>query len=362
MYRLFKVNACILVLVAALAASPCAVAAGLHDTTWHVVLSWEAQRDLDLHVTGPVTRDRRFALDAWNTRAMGPAVLETSFLPGPGRETATIYGEPSGIYQFYVYDFTGRADGFNDALSASGARVDVYRGPQLERSFVPPAGQFGNLWTVFSMYGDTVTPVGNLTLEHDPRRVGTSPQSALLPGDILLGAESESLVPGAWSHVAIYAGNGEVIEAASEDANITIRTDVEWQDPCMTWVSYLRVIDADAATRARAVAFARKQLARECPYDIRFYSKQATGGSWYCSELVWACYLNATAGRLNLGGTPSWRGVYPWDIARDPRLAFVGGHYEKRATRSWKVAYLYVKLVWNHMSAWIGEGWQWLWK
>lgn len=360
MHRLYKAAAITIAVVLALGASPCALASRL-DFPCRVVLSWQAGCDLDLYVSGPATHDTTFTLDSRNTVARGRARLQTDRRPGPNSEIATVDEGLSSTYQFYVYDFTARDEGWDDELSRSGARVAVYFGNRLAQSFVVPQEQ-GNLWTVCSIYRHGMTAIGNMTLEDDPNRVGTSLSAALIPGDILLGAEPESLVPGAWSHVAIYAGDGEVIEAASEDTTVEVSTEVVWEDPSIKWASYLRVLGADEAERERAVSFAREQVSNNCPYDIRFYSKQARGGSWYCSELVWAAYYNATNGKLNLGGTPSWRGVYPWDIDRDPRLGLIGGHYEKRPTRSIRVAFLYVRLVWNHLSSWIGQGLRWLWE
>jgi hypothetical protein len=361
MGRSTKVFALITAAAIVLGVSPCALAASPHDGTWRVVLTWQDHSDLNLEVTGPISRDKNFLLGPSNTHVAGQATLDTNSLPGPGAETATIYSQIDGLYQFYVHDYSARSVSWYDqSLSSSGARLDVYSGGSLVRSFAVPTAD-GNLWTAFSLYRDVITPVGNMTFESDPRKVGTTLRSALIPGDILLGLIPESLVPGAWSHVAIYAGDGQVLEAASENQNVGTRNEIDWQDPAMTWVSYMRV-NVSNATRLRAVAFARKQVEKQCPYDIRFYSKQANGGSWYCSELAWGAYYNATGGRMNLGRAPRWRGVYPWDIERDPRLSLIGGHYEKKPKRTIKVAFLYIKLLWDHMSAWIGDGWRWLWK
>lgn len=358
MRRTVKAAAFIIAVVLALGVSPCALASHL-DYPCRIVLTWEAPCDLDLYVTGPATHDEGFTLGPRKTSVPRRASLERNRGTGPNSESAEIVDGLASAYQFYVYDLNARYDGLGDDLSASGARVDVYFGSVLARSYAVPQA-LGNLWTVCSIYRRQITEVGNMTPEDDPDRVGVSLAAALIPGDIVLGGEPDSLVPGAWSHVAIYAGNGDVIEAGSEDTTISVSTDVTWQEPCIKWVSYLRVLEADEEMRARAVEFAREQLDKECPYDIRFYSKQARGGSWYCSELVWASYYNASGGDLDLGRTPSWRGVYPWDIERDARLGLIGGHYEERPTRSIKVAWLYFRLAWDHVTSWIGEGLQWL--
>lgn len=321
-----------------------------------MVLRWDDSSDLDLQVTGSAAGHKGFKLDAANRRISGQAELDTARGPGAGTETATILKQSDGIYQFYVHDYTTRDLSWDEGLSMSGATVEVYYGDRLERTFSVPSTA-GNTWTVFALYGDELTAIDTLSFESDPRKVGRTLRTALIPGDILLGRIPDSLVPGAWSHVAIYAGDGRVLEAASENENVGVRTETDWEYPGMTWVTYMRVVNADAATRQKAVSFAQRQVDRGCPYDIRFYSKQANGGSWYCSELVWAAYLNASGGKINLENTPDRLGVYPWEIERSSEVSYMGGHYEREPGRSPRVAFLYVKLVCDHLYAWGKELW-----
>jgi len=327
-----------------------------------VVLTWRDGSDLDLHVTGPLSRDRGFKLDAWDTEDTGGTRLQTSPLPGAMPETAVISHQQPGIYQFYVHDYTARDAGYDDALSSSGARVEVYYGARLEQAFDVPAGLSGNTWTVFALQGDGITPMNSISSVRDPRKVGRTLDTALLPGDILFGRIDQSLVPGAWSHVAIYAGEGKVIEAASEDQNVGTRTESDWGYPNMTWVTYMRVMTASPDVRAGAVKFAARQVDKQCPYDVRFYGKQTNGGSWYCSELVWAAYLNASRGAVDLEHTPDRLGVYPWEVERSDDLVYVGGHYEREPVRTANVAFQYLRLVWDHVSAWTGQVWHQIWK
>jgi hypothetical protein len=376
MRRLVRVIAVFFAALAALAAGPGPVdrparqtgrylPAPVRSVPLHpkkVLLTWKDGSDLDLHVTGPLSRDRGFKLDAWNTEAPGGARLRTSPLPGDMPETAKISRQQPGIYQFYVHDYTAKDEGYDEAMASSCARVEVYFGPQLEQAFDVPVGVSGNTWTVFALQGDGITPMNTMSSERDPRKVGRTLETALLPGDILFGRIDQSLVPGAWSHVAIYAGEGKVIEAASEEENVGTRTEFDWGYPNMTWVTYMRVMTASPEVRAAAVRFAARQLDKQCPYDVRFYSKQANGGSWYCSELVWAAYLNASRSAVDLEHTPDKLGVYPWEIERSDDLAYVGGHYEREPVRTASIAYMYLKLVWEHLSAWTGQVWHQLWK
>jgi hypothetical protein len=144
----------------------------------------------------------------------------------------------------------------------------------------------------------------------------------LIPGDILLGVIDDSLVPGKWSHVAIYAGDGDIIEAPAEDGCVEERIVDDWSSPDKTWVAYLRVVTADTGERLGAVEFARSQEAKCAPYDVRLYTKQAYGESWYCSELIWAAYLDGSGGRINLEDAGWGRGTV--EIASSRRCARSG--------------------------------------
>jgi len=359
MRRLIRTTAlvCACAVVLAVLPSSFAVAAGPER---RVVLTWNDAQDLDLQATGPREHDDFvFALGPGETAAAG-ASLTTSRAPGPGRETITIQGRQDGIYQFYVFDYSARRGGPRGALSDSSARVQVFVDGDLERSFDVPVDRIGNVWTVCSLYGSELTEVGNMSFEEDQRAVGREVRTALIPGDILLGTIDNALVPGAWSHVAIYVGDGRIVEAANEGQPVEIKDDAQWRYPEKTWVDYLRVTTADAATRQRAADFAIKQVGK--PYDIKFYAKQANGKSWYCSELVWAAYVNASFGTIDLQGGPKGLGVYPWQIARNTNVSVVGGHYEKRTHRSIRMVYLFGRLIWDHVTSWLKGVWDWLTK
>ena len=332
--------------------------AGTSDGVKRVVLSWDSAEDLDLHLVGPIVGDGTFHAYKRNRTFSGQARLDRDATSGGGTETISLLEQVPGLYQFYVHDFSAKGPHKSDALAKSGARVSVYFGRRLEYTFGVPADRGGNLWTVFSITGEVLTPVGNMTYESAPAKVGTNLESALIPGDILLGTIDDSLVPGRWSHVAIYAGGGTLIEAPTEDGCVQERTTADWSYPDMTWVAYLRVVTADTPTRRRAVAFAREEESKRAPYDIRFYSKQADGGSWYCSELLWAAYLNGSGGRIDLKNSPHAWGVYPWEITSSRHVALIGGHYERRPARSIKVLYLALKTGFVHLDTWIKELWK----
>lgn len=315
------------------------------------MLRWDTPEDLDLHITGPV-EGGGFHVFAWEPRLKGAVRLEGDSKTGPAAETVSIPERGPGIYQVYVHSFSARGAVRGDSLSRSGAHVSVYSGGSVRQTFAVPAGQPGNLWTVCYLSGETLAPVGNMTFESDPRAVGTSIESALIPGDILLGTIDDSLVPGKWSHVAMYAGDGDILEAPAEDGCVEERIVEDWSFPDKTWVAYLRVVSAETPERLAAVEFARVEARRCAPYDVRFYSKQAHGDSWYCSELVWAAYLEGSGGRVNLEHSPDFWGVYPWEIASSQHVVSFGGHYERRTSRGPKVVYLALKTGVVHVFDW----------
>lgn len=340
-------------LVTCLAGSP-SVKARVTELPRKFLLEWQGADDLDLHLTGPALRaGATFHIGGPGSPASIPGCARLD-PGGPGREAVTVPEPRAGIYQLYVHDLSACWSTTGNALSESAATVSVYTGSRLTSRYTVPGGQReGNLWTACWAFGEAVYPAGNMTFESDPRRIGTSVASALIPGDILLGSIDDSLVPGRWSHVGIYAGDGCIAEAANEDENVGIRSDIAWQYPDMSWVKYLRVVSADDGMRHRAVAFALAQAHAGCAYDKNLLSKQVDGGSWYCSELVWASYMKASGGAVDLQQSPDWFGVYPWEIETDDDVAVVGGHYEREPRRTAVVYYNALKLVLRETGGWL---------
>jgi hypothetical protein len=80
-----------------------------------------------------------------------------------GPETTTIARQNSGVYKFFVHDFTNGGDPNSTALSNSGAQVKVYQGNNLVATFNVPTGQAGTVWTVFELNGSTITPINTIS-------------------------------------------------------------------------------------------------------------------------------------------------------------------------------------------------------
>ena len=155
----------------------------------------------------------------------------------------------------------------------------------------------------------------------------------LIPGDILLGRCRMSPVPDwnpmdNWTHVALYIGDDRLIVSSNPLQDTMMTTLRSWMYPKMTWVTYLRVATADDEVRNKAVEWAKER--RGDPYDASWFSKNADEYSWYCSEFIWAAYMHASDGRINLEHEPDTGGISPDEIYVDDDTVVIGGHYEQK--------------------------------
>lgn len=115
-----------------------------------VVLNWGAKpKDLDSHMAYP--ENHIF----WNNRKGEAAYLDVDDTTSFGPETITIDSKKSGqSYVYAVHDYSDRNLPSSPSLSQSGAKVMVYVGQSLVRSYYVPQNVTGNLWTVFRVTGE----------------------------------------------------------------------------------------------------------------------------------------------------------------------------------------------------------------
>ncbi|WP_374358035.1 tetratricopeptide repeat protein, partial [Chitinimonas sp.] len=117
-----------------------------------VVLNWGATpADLDSHIAFPG------AHIFWNRKSAprADANLDVDDTDGFGPETITIEKKHVGQnYVYAVHDYTNMSKPSSTALSRSGAKVMVYIGQSLVRSYYVPRDVPGNLWTVFRITGE----------------------------------------------------------------------------------------------------------------------------------------------------------------------------------------------------------------
>jgi len=125
-------------------------------------------------------------------------------------------------------------------------------------------------------------------------------------GDILLMRHTSPVIWGEWKHAGMYVGENTVIEAPGVGNTVTANTLDEWLYPKRKCVRVLEVQTASVEDRIAAAEFAKGEVGQG--YDLlslanRFTNnrKQADGQyGWYCSELVWGAYYDATDGRIDL--------------------------------------------------------------
>jgi uncharacterized protein YfaP (DUF2135 family) len=112
-----------------------------------IVLNWGATpADLDSHLVFPnnhvyfsAQQGEEANLDVDDTTSFGP-------------ETITIERKREGEqYLYAVHDYTNRENMNATALSRSGAKVFVYVGQTLVRTYYVPTNRKGNLWQVFAV-------------------------------------------------------------------------------------------------------------------------------------------------------------------------------------------------------------------
>jgi uncharacterized protein YycO len=143
------------------------------------------------------------------------------------------------------------------------------------------------------------------------------------------------LVNQSYTHVGMYIGGGQMIEASLYPAHGSVKKGVHlsplsgWANPTEPFVTAYRVRKATPLQRQAAVDFARSLLPKEVPYDMNVFSKQLYGNSYYCSELIWAAYYHAAGIDLGQTGPISDLPVHPDHIAKDTgQVTFIGGHWE----------------------------------
>nr|WP_230972178.1 YiiX/YebB-like N1pC/P60 family cysteine hydrolase [Archaeoglobus neptunius] len=136
--------------------------------------------------------------------------------------------------------------------------------------------------------------------------------SKLQPGDLILeyNPKFALLIPGHWTHVAIYIGDGKIVEATEDGVVVNPVTNVHKAYEAAIY----RVKTTDSVRRA-AIEFALKQVGK--PYDYKWLTyvggKEVYGDSYYCSELAWAAYL--AAGGPDIDANPGWSWKYGYNVA-----------------------------------------------
>ncbi|MGK0703858.1 tetratricopeptide repeat protein [Yokenella regensburgei] len=112
-----------------------------------VVLSWgQSPADLDSHMVYPGNHIY------FENKQGENGNLDVDDINGYGPETVTISKRENGRpYVYAVHDYSDRGQPTTQNLSNSQAKVFVYVGESLVRTFYIPKNKTGNLWTVFKV-------------------------------------------------------------------------------------------------------------------------------------------------------------------------------------------------------------------
>ena len=124
-----------------------------------IVLTWGSQpRDLDSHLFGPTGTGSTFHT-YYSNKTYGSIVeLDRDDTSSYGPETTTVKQvSDTGVYSFYVHDYTNRNLNSSTKLSNSSAKVEVYFNNQLYAQLNIPANREGTVWHVFDYDATTDT-------------------------------------------------------------------------------------------------------------------------------------------------------------------------------------------------------------
>lgn len=112
-----------------------------------IVLSWgKNPKDLDSHL---FFEDQHVYLAS---KSQKDAMLDVDDRDSFGPETITIHNKHAGAkYVYAVVDYTSRMPNSKDLSDTSDAKVFVYVGSTLVRTFQPPKNKTGTVWVVFGI-------------------------------------------------------------------------------------------------------------------------------------------------------------------------------------------------------------------
>lgn len=116
-------------------------------------------------------------------------------------------------------------------------------------------------------------------------------------------------------HNGIYVNTADTVQALDPDRGVQLvsgtDTTHKLYNPEMMWVN------TTGGVRSHAVQYARAKIGsgynNNFAFNRRDWDYFGPGDTYNCSQLVWAAYMNATGGSIDLDGDGGW-GVWPKDI------------------------------------------------
>ena len=168
-------------------------------------------------------------------------------------------------------------------------------------------------------YFNSVAPT-EIADDDDTFYIGTIKEPTLKIGDLICieaGGLPSLLIPGRYTHIQMYIGDGRVIESHIDGGGVRYTTPRKGGD--------VYRVKTSSEIKQSAVNWAESKLG--LPYNYWLFDKRIDGNSYYCSELIWAAYL--TCGGPDIDQNPGWKlpyynGVAPAEIADDNDVVFLG--------------------------------------
>ena len=138
-----------------LAAKNLAIMPVVTDTNYRFKLTWGAQpNDLDLHVVKPGGEEIYYG---YKKSSDNNVVLDVDMRNSFGPETISINKQENGVYKVFVYNYSGAP-----SITVSSAKLEVYKGNELIKTFVVPASGSGVIWNVFELEGGNIRELNRI--------------------------------------------------------------------------------------------------------------------------------------------------------------------------------------------------------
>ena len=275
-----------------------AMAPAAGDDEFRIKLTWgKDPSDLDSHIQGRTPGGTAFHIYYRNRNINEDGVsvcnLDVDDVTSYGPEVITVKTDTAYPYYYYVHHYAG-----NGSISASSARVEVYRGGKLERVFNAPSGLgSGRYWNVFAIINGRI--VGGSTVTDQP---ATDYQSETVAPD----PQSGHFLT--WSDGTTFMENLAIANNAMIDG-FSILTDRDFSVSAPDWITVApasgaasvdKPISIHAAIQANDGAIREGDIvisADSCA-PLIIHIRQDAGDT----ELTAACALSRTDGDGNTDG------------------------------------------------------------
>ncbi|TKD70719.1 cell wall-binding repeat-containing protein [Pseudalkalibacillus hwajinpoensis] len=142
----------------------------LADEETRIILSWgENPSDLDSHLVGSYDGAELFHIyyaDDYYKDGELAVTLDRDDTTSYGPETITLNQTEGGVYEYFVHDYSNQGEYGSTALSESDAKVEIYKGSYLIKTFYVPTNKTGVIWKVFNIENGQIIPINKVEEEY----------------------------------------------------------------------------------------------------------------------------------------------------------------------------------------------------